>query len=414
MGRERVTNGSSAGSVLCVTQFPPGIVGHGGIHRTFQLQHDASEVVGKDRVVLVSTHAWRAARARNHHDQRAGLTWARLKLRGLGRRWARVSENPFKLLSWEAYSSKVRYATHGWLEPEFIEEYADLARKTPRPAVCIIEHAMFRPLIELNRTLGIPTIAAFQNMEALDAADFEWRDRRKVLTSMTDLGNELRVLGQCAERLPISKVEAGFIGGLGLGCHFYPYLPVGELRETLVALRARRLQSEIEAGLFVLLGTAEHTSTRDSIAWFLERATEDGLPAGARVVVVGLGTDRLLPAGRTHPAVDVRGWVSQPDLDTLLKRAAAAVIPQRLGFGAVTRAPELACAGIPVVTLSHSTHAFNPTPGLIAVEPAWSALVAAMQAVLSCRAQVGTTAYEQWEAEQPRPLGPIVSRLLTS
>src|SRR5690349_19999820 len=100
------------------------------------------------------------------------------------------------------------------------------------------------------------------------------------------------------------------------------------------------------------------------MSWFAQAATGYGLPPGIRVVAVGLGTDKLLSPGQTPPGLELRGWLAQSELDVLLARAAAGVIPQRLGFVALTRLPELACAGVPVIRFSHPTYALNPTPGL--------------------------------------------------
>jgi hypothetical protein len=245
-------------------------------------------------------------------------------------------------------------------------------------------------------------------LEALDVTRFDWRNRNKVHRIVTDLGNELRLLARCVDRLAISKVEAGLIGGLGLACHYYPYVPVGAIREGLFATRRRRAQAEIDPGLFVLLGTAAHDGTGESMAWFARRVSEQGLPAGARVVAVGEGTDRLLPARQTVPGLECRGWIRQEELDALLTRAAAAVIPQQLGFGALTRLPELACAGVPVITYSHPAYAINPTPGMRSVAPDWAELCAAMRDNATDPAFVDGDAYTKWEAQQPRPMGRVL------
>ena len=46
--------------------------------------------------------------------------------------------------------------------------------------------------------------------------------------------------------------------------------------------------------------------------------------------------------------------------------ADAAILPQREGFGALTRSPELAAAGIPVVTSEHASLAAGQVPGVFA------------------------------------------------
>lgn len=399
--------------VFAVSYFAPSIVGHGGTHRTFQLEHDATEAFGAERFASVNFDAWRAARSQQP------LAWPRRKLRGIRRRARIVTrrlamclENPMKVVPERVYATAVPFSPQHTVEPEFVAHYAELVRKYDGPKVCVLEHVIFGPIVEVNAALGIPTISAFQNLEALDVTRFNPNSRKNVYTVMADLGNELRLLGRCADRLAISKVEAGFVGGLGLGCHYYPYLPVGELRESLRAIRRRKLAGETESGLIVLLGSAVHGVTGESMRWFVDHAREHGLPSGARVVAVGLGTDALLPPGESVAGFEPRGWLDQSDLDALLARASAAVIPQRLGFGAVTRLPELACAGLPVIAFSHSAHAINPTPGLRIVAQDWQDLCAAMREHLATPVDVVDGAYDRWEMEQPRPLATVLRRAI--
>jgi hypothetical protein len=342
------------------------------------------------------------------------LHWVERRLRNLGNRWSTVRDNPFRIFRVGRYPTAIPFSTKGWIEPEFVAHYQDLVSKESGPKVCVIEHAIFGEILELNARLGIPTISAFQNLEALDVTRFDWRSRKTVYTVMTDLGNELRLVGRCADRLVISKVEAGFLGGLGLECHYYPYMPVGAIRESLLATRQRRKSGQIEPGVIVLLGSAAHGVTGASMRWFAQTASEHGIPAGVRVVAVGADTDRLLPPGQVPAGLELRGWLEQAELEALLARAAAAVIPQRLGFGALTRLPELACAGIPVITFDHPTYALNPTPGLQVVAQDWNELCAAMRDTLVHPIVVSGDAYERWESEQPRPMGSVLRRLIAS
>jgi len=406
--------------IFVVSYFAPAVVGHGGLHRTFQVEHDARALVGDSGVASISLEAWRQALPQQQPGsrQRAAGVVVR-KWRGLERRFRSwrsrlkfVSENPFNVFPVGRYPTAIPFSTTMSVEPEFVSHYAQLVSKDARPTVCIVEHAVFGDIVALNAELGIPTISAFQNLEALDATSFDWRRRKTVYKVMTDLGNELRLMALCAERLAISKVEAGFIGGLGLDCQYYPYLPVGPIRENLYATRQHRAEYPSEPGLILLLGSAQHGVTGESMRWFAGNALEHGLPQGVRVVAVGGDTDKLLPSGKSVPGLELRGWLDQAELDSLLARAAAAVIPQRLGFGALTRLPELACAGLPVITFSHPAYALNPPPGLRTVSQDWDELCAAMNDCLGRTAVSGQDAYERWEADQPRPMPSALRRLV--
>jgi hypothetical protein len=214
--------------------------------------------------------------------------------------------------------------------------------------------------------------------------------------------------------MAISRVEAGFIGGLGLACQYYPYVPVGAIRDSLIRIRAQRACSGYEQGLFVLLGSAAHGVTFDSMQWFARNAAACGLPAGVKVIAVGSETESLLPPGVSVPGLTLRGWMPQSELDDLLARVAGAVIPQRSGFGALTRLPELACAGIPVITFRHPSHAINPTPGLRIVDEQWADVCATLCEAARGAASISADEYDQWEHQQPRPLAETLQRVLNN
>ncbi len=404
--------------IFLVSHFAPSPVGHGGLHRTLQLEHDARALVGESCFASVNLEVWRQGIWRGKPGAEARVNWPRRKARGverrfraLGRQLKCVHENPFNVFPVGRYPTAIPFSTSTSVEPEFVAHYVRLVTKDTGPKVCIVEHAVFGQVVEVNARLGIPTISAFQNLEALDASSFDWRRRAAVYKVMTDLGNELRLMARCADRLTISKVEAGFVGGFGLECQYYPYLPVGAIRENLYATRQRRTARSVEPGLIVLLGSAQHGVTGESMKWFARAAVERGLPSGVRVVAAGGDTDKLLPPGTHVRGLELRGWLQQADLDALLASAAAAVIPQRLGFGALTRLPELACAGLPVITFSHPSHALNPPPGLRTVAQDWKELCAAMSDTRGPPIPVSAEAYERWEAEQPRPMARAVRRL---
>jgi glycosyltransferase involved in cell wall biosynthesis len=154
----------------------------------------------------------------------------------------------------------------------------------------------------------------------------------------------LQILAQCDERLFISKIETGLIGGLGLTAQYYPYLPVGAIRSRLMSIRQRRASTRKDAGLFILIATASYGPIKKSCEWLIQHARDQGLPKGVRIVVAGLGTDTLLVPGESVPGIELKGWVEEEEMDELLARARAMLVPQRFGFGAPTRLAELSCA----------------------------------------------------------------------
>ena len=232
-----------------------------------------------------------------------------------------------------------------------------------------------------------------------------------MLARVVDFANEFHVLAQCDERLFISKVETGLIGWLGLSAQYYPYRAVGSIRRRLEYIRQCRTRAQIERGLFLLLGSAGHRSTRESFLWFVQQAKIHGLPDGVRVVVAGSKTDSLLSSGVEVPGLEFRGWVQQDQLDQLMTSIQAVLMPQRFGFGALTRLAELSCAGIPCIVSRHPTYAVDIPPGVEVVTDEWAAWFHAMDRFTKNNLQI-SAGYSKWERNQPRTLKTVLGKLV--
>lgn len=352
----------------------PRPVGHGGHRRAYQLRCDLEEALGTENV-LIADNVWRYYRPRSTRQKLADFV-----------------ENPLKLRV-QTHFSRGLFAF-----PGFLEHYESLVAGLPAPALSIIEHAGFASLLPINARHGLRTVVCPQNVESFDTA-LDARGTWGAYARAIDFANELRVLARCDARLLISKVEAGLLGGLGLPGRYYPYRAVGAVRERLLAIRQARTSGSIEPGLFLMLGTAAHESTRESMAWFVTQALQQGLPAGARVIVAGLETERLLPEGAQVRGLELMGWIEDAELDQLMSRAVAVCLPQRSGFGALTRVAELACAGLPLLLSRHASLAIDVPPGTRIVNDDWRAWQEAMGAGAR---SADFEAYAAWEATQSR------------
>jgi hypothetical protein len=376
-------------TVVIVGIFPPSAVGTGGHHRSYQIAWDAKQVVSAERVKSLTWPMVKELRELNaaldlqtngeHHqaldDRLVPYTIDRVR-----RAVRKVRGNWFQLLS------PTHVVLSPWAEGALLERYQSLVDSAGGDVVCVIEHPCFQALVEKNTSRGIPTIAAFHNLESLDVGGpLELGRRLRTWSRLGDVASELSVLGACDERLFISGVEAGFVSGIGMSAKHYPYRAVGEVANWLAGIRAKRA-ARVRARrstTLVMLGSAVHPSTAKGFRWFLELVARHGLPKGVDVHVVGAGTDTLSPATNGRGGIHFRGWVSAQELEDLLVQADAAILPQREGFGALTRLPELTAAGIPVVTSEHASLATGQVAGVQVVDDEWESWLAAIEAVRS-------------------------------
>ena len=390
-------------NAIFVTRFEPTAVGHGGQHRSYQVWHDLRAVLGAESVHVYTPEPQAGAPPAHRHSRRYSL---QLRLHAL-RVLLSAGGNPYPLMAEmlsRTFRQRRRFGTIN------VGAYQKFVTGVKTPVVCVVDHPIYATVVAANQAGGIPTVNCTQNLETFDLSEVALDEPWGQYGFMVDFVGELKWLADCDARLLISRVEAGVVGGLGFPTHYYPYRPVGEVRGRLELVRARRHSSPPEPGLFLMVGSAAHATTREAFDWFIARAKSDGLPRGVRVVIGGLETERLLPEGTQVPGIELRGWLSQPELDEWLARCSACLAPQARGFGALTRLPELACAGIPVLVSEHASHALELPPGAQSISGDWAEWRAVMQALAADPNPATAEAYAAWEARQPNPLPKTLSR----
>ncbi|HEY8226819.1 MAG TPA: hypothetical protein VIG25_16175 [Pyrinomonadaceae bacterium] len=407
--------------LIYVTTLTPSDVGHGGVHRSYQLLHELEQIVGPGQVLLLTKHQLLAQTEQNEDPDQGHRRQTSRRLK----QWAshragtakRILNNPYRLVQRTQFATGIHPSIRNYYE----RQVRDLGG-----AVCVMEHAEFGDLIPINQKYKIPTISCTQNLDAfsqnfdslsckltaIGTGGIDAKQRAGIYAVFVDFANELQILAQCDERLFISKLEVGLIGGLGLTARYYPYVPVGAIRRRLMYIRQKRATTKKEAGLFILIGTASYGPIRKSCEWLIEHSRNHGLPEGVRIIVAGLGTDALLSPGEAVPGMELRGWLEQEEMEELLVRASGVLVPQRFGFGAPTRLAELSCAGLPVIGDLHPTYAIDSPPGFHVVDASWTSW---QEKILELDREdicVAESDYNSWEAAQPRPLGELVNMML--
>jgi len=390
--------------IFNLNHFDPSPVGHGGNHRTYQIHQELNDAFGKENIVEINYSNWKKnlkkipARS-NSYKQKILQTNAY-------RQWQMTATNPLRL-SW----TNKNFNPFRFSNPAFLSAYEQIVQNTHEEAVCLIDDPGFHKIIAINKANNIPTIALMQNFEALDSIPHIHSLSPLAIKSIfLDFSNEIKILASCEKILTISKVEAGFIGGLGLQAINYPYIPLGLIREGLFDIRRKRSEGQIDKNLFLLLGTADHSTTGEGMKWFLDHFLTSSLDENIKIAMVGKGTDKYKSEELTQKGVEFKGFVSQEQLDDLMVRAAAVIIPQFRGFGTLTRLPEFSCAGIPVICSRHPCYALDIPPGVFPLENHWSAWESVLLRRNSDIFEPNrVNEYEKWEAGQVTPLHKILS-----
>jgi hypothetical protein len=337
--------------------------GAGGRHRSYQIQQDLAGLVGADNLdVLVPGQGVLAA------EEARAKTRGAARLHRLSEGARRLVENPLRLRHMTAYSAR-QVMTTG-----FVGDYATHLGGAHRPAVVVLEDARFAPLLALNQAEGIPTVVCPHKFEALptdgtvSAAELRAR--------LLDFSHEVAMLRGCDARLFLSKVEAGFVSGLGIEAGVYPYAPRGDLLARWETIRAQRAGTQQDS--FLLVGRASFAPTRRALTAFLNSLRDAPLPG--ELHLVGAEVERL-PATR---GVTLHGYIDHDTLDALLVRARAALLPWASGFGAPTRLADFAHAGVPVIASDKLAQVVDLPPHvtLAADQPAaWRAAVESIPVV---------------------------------
>ena len=377
------------GSIIFITRARVTDIGPGGRHRSYQITHDLVSHFGAERVHVLSLQDWREQTHTDAREPRVSV--------------GELCLNPLRALIDTGYA-QTNYTPHG-----FAAHYAAYIATLPQPLIAVVDDVRLTRILDINAQRSIPTILCPHNLETLDMLP-AGSGRVRTRAHMLDFATEIERMRAYDARLFVSKVEAGLISGLSMSAGYYPYLPAGQIGARLREIRMQRAVSkrDRDRGLFLMLGSAMHASTRHAFEHLVAQMRTHELPAAMRIVLAGTGTQHIDITGLR--GVEARGWVDQVELDRLLVAALGVLVPQFHGFGAVTRISEMACAGVPTITGQHTAWAMDMPPGVALVGDSWPTWLRAMEQISTQSPEV--TGYDEWERTQPRPLASEIERIL--
>src|SRR5688572_16148229 len=127
-------------SVVFVTQFSPAAVGHGGHHRTYQLDHDLRHAVGDGRVSILSLEEeWAREKPRGApwttHPRRSRVYLAvRRRVESFIDALWNARENPTALLGYRGFS------TRPFKRRALMARYEASLANSRGPVLCVLQH----------------------------------------------------------------------------------------------------------------------------------------------------------------------------------------------------------------------------------------------------------------------------------
>lgn len=384
--------------VIFFPRYAPTDIGHGGDHRTYQIWHDLCRLVGEENTncFYIDPKIYRSLR--NNSKELKSRQFKRL-IQFIGTYISSFgnSSRIYKYIFSKGIKSKNLF---GYFP---LEGYKQLISSLDQNIICVIDHPRQHGVVDFNRDNNIPTFYCPQNVESFEILAGSFNSVIQTSEFLLRFSQEFDLISNCAERFCISKVETGLLGGLGFPSTYYPYIPVGLIRSRLKEIERNRRNNRFQTNHFLLLGSYIHQSTQISFDWFINQIINEELPEGIQITIAGSGTEKIQQKIKNLPKnVKILGWVSQEDLNAILCNISAAIIPQRLGFGALTRLSELSCASIPTIVSEHALTAINIPPGVYPVRDSWDDWLTTIREFSECSPNVNEKEYCEWEKNQPR------------
>lgn len=298
-----------------LTAFADHQLRHGGIKRSLQLRA-LVEFSGSEVLFLPATK-WDAIR---------GLLLSPLSALRVLPLAARLG---FQHLTLRGVFAATVYG--GWL-------YAQL-RQHGWPDVTI-EIAPDRPILLGNIlvSLGIQFTAMPHNLEFMVPGQVQ----RSIRSADSAFALEMRIYRNAQLVQTISEFDCKILHALGVPkAGVLPYAPPEDDAKRLHTIRLARETSQ--KSFFLLLGTAANPPTRQGLERLFGLIADGN--GGRRFVLAGFGTEDLTASAPS--CVDVRGSVSNEELDRLMVHCLGLVVFQPPTSGMLTRLVEAAAAGVP-------------------------------------------------------------------
>jgi hypothetical protein len=228
--------------------------------------------------------------------------------------------------------------------------YMNLLSDHPRATLLVEQISKFGLLVDIANRYQRNLVCIPHDIEVLGFTD----TCIDISSTVDKLRLELRFLSRASSVFTIGLEDQWLLRNFQIAAKNLPSFPSESQQKRLARIRDARASSQKDH--ILLVGTAEHPPTGvgmlEALRWKSMLKRSD-----ANWVVAGYGTEKFASEFES-PSCQVLGTISDEVLDNLLINSRAAVLHQLTGSGALTRVPELLCAGVPVIASSHAARSY--------------------------------------------------------
>ncbi len=227
-----------------------------------------------------------------------------------------------------------------------------------RLRLLILDDPVYFPhLIQSAAARNLPVIAVCHNLESI-AMNIKAKE-----STLNLLESEIRLLRKCNLVITISREEQVLLINLGINAFFLPYYPVEPIRRRMWTIREKR-KTTSKRGI-LLLGNTSNDPTLIGMKKVLEWwKKQPKLGNRDKLFIAGFNTAQSFSGIPLSSGIEMRGELSDMDLDHLLAHIKGAICYQESGGGALTKINEFLIGGIPVLANFHAARSHHNFPGL--------------------------------------------------
>lgn len=243
--------------------------------------------------------------------------------------------------------------------------YSNFFKSLDTPSVILWEnnHSFRSNIPFLARQVGLPVIAIPHNLESLVPTQKSFLTNR---ISPQWFDEELSCLACCDRVFVISREEQWLLRLHGIAAEFLPYFPPLTLAHLFSQIRAAREGTTEKKGL-LMLGSASNPPTMQGMADRI-RFFKKHCDLNVILHVAGSDTEKLKGEAGSAANIIIHGKIEQETLRQLLIQIKAVIVHQFPTSGALTRIPEMICAGVPVIADINSSRTWSGMNGLYTYE----------------------------------------------